>query len=97
MAEMNQNMGSKHSSNDYRNSQCVAAMVTPLLLSASDAASLLSIGRSHFYAMHSSGRLGPLPRRLGRRTLWSAEELSEWVQAGCPSREQWIAMREEAK
>jgi predicted DNA-binding transcriptional regulator AlpA len=61
----------------------------PLLLSASDAAALLSIGRAHFYAMHSSGRLGPMPIALGRRKLWSVEELREWVQAGCVPREKW--------
>jgi predicted DNA-binding transcriptional regulator AlpA len=40
-----------------------------LLLSAQDAAKLLGIGRSHFYGLHSSGRLGPLPVKLGRRAL----------------------------
>ena len=60
-----------------------------LLLSAQDAAELLSITRSHFYALHSSGRLGPLPIQLGRRTLWRREELVNWVAAGCPVREKW--------
>ena len=60
-----------------------------LLLSAQDAAELLSITRSHFYALHSSGRLGPLPIQLGRRTLWRREELANWVAAGCPVRDRW--------
>jgi len=64
-----------------------------LLLSVSDAAQLLGIGRSHFYALHSSGRLGPLPVRLGRRTLWNRQELTEWCNSGCVSRREWIAMR----
>lgn len=65
-----------------------------LLLSADDAAQLLGIGRSHFYAIHSSGRLGPLPVRLGRRTLWNRQELTEWCNSGCVSRREWIAVRE---
>ena len=60
-----------------------------LLLSAQDAAKLLGIGRSHFYGLHSSGRLGPLPVKLGRRALWNRKELEAWVEAGCPTREQW--------
>ena len=61
-----------------------------LLLSATESADLLGIGRSHFYGLHSSGRLGPLPVRLGRRTLWRAEELAAWVAAGCPGRDVWM-------
>ncbi len=61
-----------------------------LLLSAQEAATLLGIARSHLYAMHSSGRLGPLPISLGRRTLWSRQELGEWVRCGCPARHEWI-------
>lgn len=56
-----------------------------LLLSAGEAASVLGISRSALYALHSSGRL-PLPVKLGRRTLWRAEELRNWTRAGCPTR-----------
>ena len=64
----------------------------PLLLDAKQAAAMLNIGRTHLYALHSSGQL-PLPLRLGRRTLWRADELKKWVLAGCPSRQKWITMR----
>ncbi len=66
------------------------AVESPLLLSAEDAADLLGIGRSHFYALHSSGRLGPQPVRLGRRTLWRADELRAWCEEDCPPRVRWI-------
>ncbi|MBW8039222.1 MAG: helix-turn-helix domain-containing protein [Planctomycetes bacterium] len=65
-------------------------LTAKLLLSAVDAARLISVGRSHFYALHSSGRLGPRPIRLGRRTLWNRKELESWVAAGCPAREKWL-------
>lgn len=63
--------------------------IDSLLLSAKEAAKLIGVGRSHFYALHSSGRLGPMPISLGRRTLWKREELENWVRASCPTREQW--------
>ena len=67
-----------------------------LLLSAEDSAELLGIGRTLFYSMHSSGRLGPIPIKLGRRVLWNRKELEAWVRAKCPARknlrimEAWI-------
>jgi len=66
-----------------------------LLLSTLDAAKLIGVGRTHFYAMHSSGRLGPLPIRLGKRTLWNRAELESWVNGGCVSRERWQAEKKE--
>lgn len=66
--------------------------VTALLLDAKDAAATLGIGERFFWAMHSSGELGPLPIRLGKRTLWSRFELTDWVKARCPRREEWMAM-----
>jgi excisionase family DNA binding protein len=61
----------------------------PLMLSAEQCAKLLGIGRTLFYSMHTSGRLGPLPVKLGRRSLWSRKELEEWIENGCPPRNQW--------
>ena len=31
----------------------------------------------------------PQPVRIGRSTLWRLEELRDWIQAGCPRREEW--------
>jgi predicted DNA-binding transcriptional regulator AlpA len=60
-----------------------------VLLNAKDAARYLSISWAHFYALHSAGRIGPLPIHLGRRALWRRAEIEAWVEAGCPSRERW--------
>ncbi len=73
-----------------KHSPCAA-----LLLAADEAAALLGIGRSHFYGLHSSGRLGPLPVRLGKRSLWRRDELESWVAGHCPPRQQWQAMKED--
>lgn len=67
----------------------------PLLLTTDQAASLLNIGRTLLYSMHTSGQLGPLPIRLGRRTLWRHDELKRWVLAGCPPRIKWMKNKAE--
>ena len=68
-----------------------------LLLSTGDAAKLIGVGRTHFYGLHSSGRLGPLPVRLGKRTLWNRAELESWVDGGCVCREKWQAEKKSEK
>jgi len=73
-----------------------------LLLSVSEAASVLGISRATLYALHSSGRL-PLPVKLGRRTLWRFAELRAWLSARnpktglLPTRQQWIEFLESQK
>jgi len=62
--------------------------IEPLLLNTDQAARLLEIGRTSFYSMHTTDRLGPMPVHFGRRILWRHEELKRWFQAGClPRRE----------
>jgi len=68
--------------------------IEPLLLSFSEAASLLNISRTLLYQMHSDGRLGVLPLKLGRRSLLRRKELESWIDAGMPPRVQWLKTRE---
>ncbi len=72
--------------------RCGPAANSPLLLDFKTAAGLIGVGISTFYAMDRSGELGPHGIRLRRRRLWSREELTAWVRAGCPRREKWVAM-----
>ena len=67
--------------------------VEPLLLSAKNAAELLGVCTSHFNGLNNSGKLGPLPIRLGRRILWSRRELEAWIAHDCPARRQWQEMK----
>jgi predicted DNA-binding transcriptional regulator AlpA len=69
--------------------------ITPLLLSGNEIAAVLSVSTRSVYSMMSTSTLGPLPIRLGRRTLWRYEELAAWVRAGCPAREVWVKMAQE--
>ncbi len=66
-----------------------------LLLSAQEAAAILGIGRAHFYGLLSAGLIGPLPIKLGRRSLWKADEIRSWVSRDCPPRSRWLAMKGE--
>jgi len=68
-----------------------------LLLSAAETARLLCISRSAFYTLLSSGRIGPLPVRLGRSVRWRIDEIRDWVEAGCPSRDRWLALQGDRK
>ena len=64
-----------------------------LLVGAEQAAAMLSIGRTHFYSMLNSGTIGPMAHKLGRRSLFSVQELREWVNAGMPPRQRWIEQK----
>jgi excisionase family DNA binding protein len=69
------------------------SQIEPLLLSSAKAAEVLNISRSMFYSLDSSGRIGPVAIKLGSRSLWSREELAEWVRADCPPRHEWQAKK----
>jgi len=64
-------------------------MPDKLLVSFSEAASLLSISRSSLYDLSNDGRLGPIPLKIGRRSLLNFKELEAWTDAGMPPRSRW--------
>jgi excisionase family DNA binding protein len=66
----------------------------PLLISASEAAKRLGLSTSSFYQGLSSGRIGPMGVKIGKRRLFDPEELRVWVKAGCPPRMLWMNIRE---
>jgi len=67
---------------------------TKILISAKETAKRLSISLGFFYSLHNAGKV-PLPRKLGRRTLWSVQELKDWIDAGCPTRVKWQELKRE--
>ena len=69
--------------------------VAPLLLDAKAVATMLSVSLRTIYGMKSTGELGPIPIRFGRRTLWRYEEIAAWVRAACPRRERWLKMAQD--
>ena len=67
--------------------------VNSLTVDNAGAAQLLGISESHLYALKRTARLGPAPIRLGRCCRYRVAELVDWVNAGCPARTRWQAMR----
>ena len=64
----------------------------PLAVDSYGAARLMGISESHWRILVSGGRCPP-GVRLGRRRLWSVQELQDWIQAGAPSAEKLKVLR----
>jgi predicted DNA-binding transcriptional regulator AlpA len=65
-----------------------------LAVGARDLARLLGISEATLWRWDASGLLGPNGHKIGGRRLWSVLEIKEWVAAGLPQREAWIATRQ---
>jgi predicted DNA-binding transcriptional regulator AlpA len=57
--------------------------VAPLLLSAKEAAAICGKSPRTWRSWDAAGWI-PRPVRIGRSTLWRADELRDWVRSGCP-------------
>lgn len=64
--------------------------VRPLLLTAKQAAKTCGKSLRTWRTWDSAGWI-PRPVRIGRSTLWRADELLAWVEVGCPRRAEWEA------
>lgn len=70
------------------------SQIEPLLVSPDEAARLLGISRTTLYQFCSSGRIGPMAIKFGRRSLFRLDELREWVASDCPPRHKWQDMKD---
>lgn len=61
-----------------------------LLLTARQAATVCGKSLRTWRTWDTAGWI-PKPVRIGRSTLWRADELRAWVDAGCPRRTEWEA------
>ena len=61
-------------------------MPDPLLVSDQVASKMLGVCRSTFLKLLRSGRLDVCCHKLGRRRLYSTDELRQWVAKGCRRR-----------
>ncbi len=59
-----------------------------MLLPIKDLAKILAVSPRHVFALERAGKL-PEAIRLGRSKRWDSDEITAWVRAGCPSRDQW--------
>lgn len=70
--------------------------IESFLVSAEVAAQLVGVSRAQWFRMHSAGK-SPLPVKIGRRRLWSRDELRRWCEAACPARDKWNAIKGNAR
>ena len=61
-------------------------------LDAATLATLLQISLRHLRRLDAAGKL-PRPVKLGRAVRWPVSEIRTWLDAGCPDRETWEAMK----
>jgi len=67
-----------------------------ILADAKQAAEMLSISPSHLYSLANMGLIGPQPIALARSKRYIVSELRAWADAGCPRREVWEEIKENA-
>lgn len=63
------------------------------LLTTQQAAKLCGISERHFLTLDQRGELGPERVRLGSSVRWNHAELTDWMNRGCPKREQWSMIK----
>jgi len=67
------------------------------LLDPAGLAAFLSVSKCHIWRLHSAGKI-PAPVRISPKVLrWRRAELSAWLAAGCPSRQDWAKMSEKTR
>jgi predicted DNA-binding transcriptional regulator AlpA len=64
----------------------------PFLVPATVAGPMCGVGTSTWRRLVAAGK-APKPLKVGGRVLWRAGELAQWIEAGCPGRGQWEAIR----
>jgi predicted DNA-binding transcriptional regulator AlpA len=66
--------------------------IEPLLVNAKQAAALCGKSLRTWRTWDALGLI-PRPVRIKRSTLWRLNELTAWISARCPRREDWEARR----
>ena len=69
-----------------------ASIEEHLALDAKSLAALLQVSERHLRRLDAAGEL-PRPVKLGRAVRWPVSEFRAWLDAGCPDRETWEAMK----
>ncbi|MBW3598151.1 MAG: helix-turn-helix domain-containing protein [Planctomycetes bacterium] len=65
-----------------------AAAAQPLLISAPQLATLLSVSERTVWRLQAAGKL-PRPVKIGGQKRWRRSEVDRWIAAGCPPRTEW--------
>ncbi len=82
------------SSKSSRRSGQARCAIEPIAVDVDQAAALIGVSRSMFYALLDAGKIGPMGVKLGAKChRFPLAELRAWAEAGMPSREQWQRLR----
>lgn len=60
-------------------------------INTKELAKMLSVSVRHIERQDSAGRI-PRPIRIGRSKRWRTDEITAWLEAGCPDRVTWESM-----
>jgi predicted DNA-binding transcriptional regulator AlpA len=71
-----------------------APRTPPGLFRAPDAAAYTGVSTATWWRWDSSG-LCPVGLKIGGCRLWSRRELDAWIDANCPARETWEALKKQ--
>jgi excisionase family DNA binding protein len=71
----------------------LGSALEPLAVCTKELARLLAISVATLERWNNSGKLGPPGIKIGGRRLWPLAEVREWVNAGMPDRETWLALK----
>jgi predicted DNA-binding transcriptional regulator AlpA len=69
-----------------------ASNVEPLLIPGTVACALVGVSRATWWRLFAAAKT-PGSITLGRKRLWNKAELESWIEAKCPDRRTWEAMR----
>ena len=86
------NILANHPAADRPKSLAAAVELPPLLVDTTGLSRLLARSRASLARDEAAGRL-PAALRIGGGKRWRLSEIRDWVEAGCPSRRVWEAMR----
>lgn len=67
-------------------------MTTATLYDRNGLAERLAVSPRQVDSLDAQRKL-PRPLRLGRLRRWDPAEIDRWIEAGCPSRDDWEARR----
>ena len=56
----------------------------------------LSLSKRQIFRLNDCGKI-PAPLRIGGAVRWNCQEITNWLDAGAPTRRAWEAMKSDAK
>ena len=63
------------------------------LLSAKELAKMLSLSKRQIFRLNSCGKI-PRPLKIGGSVRFKQDEIADWLAAGAPDRQTWVAMKQ---